>query len=66
MARGGNHQGVLVEVDDFRESSFEDLKRENFLLIFDSLTDTGNIGAVVRSAYTLGADGIIACRSLRV
>jgi 23S rRNA (guanosine2251-2'-O)-methyltransferase len=61
MARGGNHQGVLVEVDDFRESSFEDLKRENFLLIFDSLTDTGNIGAVVRSAYTLGADGIIAC-----
>ena len=61
MARGGNHQGVLVEVEEFKQSSLKDLKRENFLLILDSLTDTGNIGAIIRSAYTLGVDGVIAC-----
>jgi len=61
MAKGGNHQGVLVEIEDFKQSNLDDLKRENFLLILDSITDTGNIGAIVRSAYSLGADGIVAC-----
>jgi len=61
MARGGNHQGILVDVEDFKEANLSDLKRERFILILDSLTDTGNIGAVVRSAYALGADGVIAC-----
>jgi len=61
MSKGGNHQGVLIEVKDFKQSSLEDLKKEDFILVLDTLTDTGNIGAIVRSAYALGADGIIAC-----
>ncbi|KIM07667.1 MAG: RNA methyltransferase [Sulfurovum sp. FS06-10] len=60
MSKGGNHQGILVEMEPFKESDLTTLKKENFIVVLDGLTDTGNIGAIVRSAYALGADGIIA------
>jgi 23S rRNA (guanosine2251-2'-O)-methyltransferase len=60
MSKGGNHQGILVEMKPFVEASFEELKQGNFLLLLDTLTDVGNIGAIVRTAYALGVDGIIA------
>jgi len=60
MAKGGNHQGLLVEMSDFKEANFSEIKQNNFILILDGLTDVGNIGAIVRSAYALGVDAIIA------
>jgi len=60
MAKGGNHQGILVEMEDFSQSNLAMMKQNDFILVLDSLTDTGNIGAIVRSAYALGVDGIIA------
>ena len=60
MAKGGNHQGLLVEMDAFEESTFSEIKKNSFIVVLDGLTDVGNIGAIVRSAYALGADGIIA------
>jgi 23S rRNA (guanosine2251-2'-O)-methyltransferase len=60
MSKGGNHQGILIEMDSFSQSDISTLKKENFIIVLDTLTDTGNIGAIVRSAYALGADGIIA------
>jgi 23S rRNA (guanosine2251-2'-O)-methyltransferase len=60
MARGGNHQGILVEMEEFRETKLTTMKQGNFILVLDSLTDTGNIGAIVRTSYALGVDGIIA------
>jgi len=60
MSKGGNHQGILVEIESFEQSDVATLKKESFILILDTLTDTGNIGAIVRSAYALGVDGIIA------
>lgn len=59
MAKGGNHQGLLLEMEDFSETSFADMKHYDFIVVLDALTDVGNIGAIVRSAYALGADGII-------
>jgi 23S rRNA (guanosine2251-2'-O)-methyltransferase len=60
MARGGNHQGFLAEVDDFELKSYRTLlEKSNFLLILHSITDIGNIGAIVRTAYSLGVDGVI-------
>jgi len=32
----------------------------NFILVLDGLTDVGNIGAIVRTAYSLGVEGIVA------
>jgi len=60
MAKGGNHQGLLVEMSDFEEANFSEIKQNNFILILDGLTDVGNIGAIVRSSYALGVDAIIA------
>ncbi len=60
MARGGNHQGILIEIKDLSYYSLTEMKDSNFIIVLDSLTDTGNIGAIVRSAYALGVDGIIA------
>jgi 23S rRNA (guanosine2251-2'-O)-methyltransferase len=61
MARGGNHQGYLLEIEDFDFVDFHYLKKEKFILVLDGLTDVGNIGAIVRSGYALGVDGIIIC-----
>jgi 23S rRNA (guanosine2251-2'-O)-methyltransferase len=60
MAKGGNHQGILIEMEEFVQSDLATMKENNFILLLDSLTDVGNIGAVVRTAYALGVDGIIA------
>ena len=60
MSKGGNHQGLLIEMDEFAQSSFAEIKRNNFIVVLDGLTDVGNIGAIVRSAYALGAEAIIA------
>jgi len=60
MSKGGNHQGLLVEMSDYEESSLDEIKSGNFVLMLDGLTDAGNIGAIVRTAYALGVDGIIA------
>ncbi len=59
MSKGGNHQGLLVEMEEFEEASFSQIKKSNFIVVLDGLTDVGNIGAVVRSAYALGVDAII-------
>ena len=60
MAKGGNHQGILLEMEALAHSDLNTLKKERFILVLDTLTDTGNIGAIVRSAYALGVDGIVA------
>jgi len=60
MSKGGNHQGILVELDEYKFTDFSQIKKSDFILILDGLTDTGNIGAIVRSAYALGVDAIIA------
>jgi len=58
LSKGGNHQGILVELEEPEPPSIETLKKGEFLLILDGLTDIGNIGAIIRSAYALGIDGV--------
>ncbi|CAA6825545.1 MAG: 23S rRNA (guanosine-2'-O-) -methyltransferase rlmB (EC [uncultured Sulfurovum sp.] len=60
MSKGGNHQGVLLEMEPLKQSDLATLKKERFILVLDGLTDTGNIGAIIRSAYALGVDAVIA------
>lgn len=60
LAKGGNHQGFLAEIDDVELKSYRDvIKKSNFVLILHSITDVGNIGSIIRTAYSLGVDGII-------
>jgi len=60
MSKGGNHQGILVEIDDFVETSISFIKDSKRVLVLDGVTDVGNIGAIVRSSYALGVDAIVA------
>ena len=60
MSKGGNHQGLLIEMEPFQEASFREIKKSNFIVVLDGLTDVGNIGAIVRTSYALGVDAIIA------
>ncbi len=59
LAGGGNHQGFFLKIKDIEPSPLQELKKLPFLLVLDGLNDMGNIGAIARSAYSLGIDGII-------
>lgn len=59
LSRGGNHQGFIAEIEDLEFSEFNVAKSGSFLVILNELTDVGNIGAIIRSAYAFGADALI-------
>ncbi|MBE0491611.1 MAG: 23S rRNA (guanosine(2251)-2'-O)-methyltransferase RlmB [Sulfurospirillum sp.] len=59
LAKGGNHQGFLALIEDMQLDSFDSVKKGNFLIALDGLSDVGNIGAIIRSAYIFGADALI-------
>jgi 23S rRNA (guanosine2251-2'-O)-methyltransferase len=61
LAHGGNHQGFLLDIKEFDYISLSQIKRQNFVLILDGLTDIGNIGAIIRTAYALGVGGVVVC-----
>jgi len=61
MCKNANHQGFLAEVDDYELHPFSSFLNKDFILVLSGLTDVGNIGAIVRSAYALGVDGIVVC-----
>jgi len=58
-ARGGVHQGVGAELAEFRYAELEDLLDQTFLLVLDGVTDPQNLGALIRSAHALGAQGVV-------
>lgn len=59
MAHGGNHQGFLASVSEFVFSDFSELKKLNFIAVLYGISDVGNIGAIARSAYALGCEGLV-------
>jgi 23S rRNA (guanosine2251-2'-O)-methyltransferase len=58
LARGGNHQGYFLDIN-FTPKESKHLKDLKSVLILDNITDMGNIGAIIRTAYSLGVDTII-------
>jgi len=59
MSRTGNHQGFLAEVDDLALYQLKDLSKPEFVVVLAGITDMGNMGAIIRSAYALGVDAVI-------
>ena len=59
LARGGNHQGFLLDIKDYEFKSFNALKNSDFLVILYGISDVGNIGAIARTAYALGVSSLI-------
>jgi 23S rRNA (guanosine2251-2'-O)-methyltransferase len=64
LAKGGVHQGVLLEADplprlDARGWLSGDLPRDVIAVLLDSVTDPHNLGAVARSAVAFGARALV-------
>jgi len=56
ISRNSNHQGYFAKID------FTPQKltiNGNKILVLDSVTDMGNIGAIIRTSYALGIDLLI-------
>ena len=60
MCKGASHQGFLAEVEDIALQDYRDFLEFDFVVVLAGLTDIGNIGSIVRSAYALGVDAIVA------
>ena len=56
-----DHQGVLARVEPYRYVDAHQLAsgRAPLLAVLDSVTDPRNLGAVIRSAEGVGADGVV-------
>lgn len=59
LCKGGNHQGYLLKINPPKSMDLQHFKAMNRLLLLEGVTDTHNIGAVCRSAYALGFEGIV-------
>lgn len=66
MTDGANHQGVVAMVSAYEYVSVKDILKkaeENgkapFVIICDKITDPHNLGAIIRTANCVGADGVI-------
>lgn len=66
MATTENHQGVIAIVPPFDYAEVEDIlevakqrNEEPFIIILDGIEDPHNLGAIIRTAETAGAHGVI-------
>jgi 23S rRNA (guanosine2251-2'-O)-methyltransferase len=59
LAKSGNHQGYLCEVKKKVFLNIKELKNFSFVLILSEVTDVGNMGAMMRTAYALGVEAIV-------
>lgn len=63
-----NHQGIIIDVDDYEYYKLEDVYDEDFIVCLDHLEDPHNLGAIIRTCECAGIKSIIIPkeRSVRV
>ncbi len=64
MVGSDHHNGVAVEIDPYRTYSVDEIVNEKkgeygFIILLDELEDPHNLGAVLRTADAVQADGVI-------
>ncbi len=63
LAEGVRHQGVVAVADPYRYLDVDELVERSgpraVFVALDEVTDPQNLGAIIRSAVTLGLDGIV-------
>ena len=58
----GNHQGVIAYVEEYKYFDLNEIiseKNDSLIVMLDGFEDPHNLGAVIRTAETVGVDGII-------
>ncbi|MFM7147346.1 MAG: 23S rRNA (guanosine(2251)-2'-O)-methyltransferase RlmB [Actinomycetales bacterium] len=68
LAAGEVHQGMVLQLPEYDYATLDDVKQAQVLVALDGVTDTGNLGAIARSAWAFDAGGLIVAsrRSARV
>jgi 23S rRNA (guanosine2251-2'-O)-methyltransferase len=63
LPRGSVHNGIMVEVEELPEVSFDTILSDEagpgFVVVLDQVTDPHNVGAVLRSACAFGAKAVL-------
>ena len=55
----GNHQGIVLDIEDYKYYKIEDAYNSDFVVILDHLEDPHNFGAIIRTCEASGVDFII-------
>jgi len=68
VGKEASHQGVVLEIKDFQYRDYEALLEEiehaaaASLVYLDQIQDPHNLGAIIRTAYSAGMDGLVICQ----
>jgi len=54
-----NHQGIILEIEDYQYYSLEDALESDFIVMLDHLEDPHNFGAIIRTCEAAGVKSII-------
>ena len=55
----GNHQGIALEIEDYKYSKLDKILDKDFVIVLDHLEDPHNLGAIIRTCEAAGVDAII-------
>lgn len=55
----GNHQGIVLDIEDYKYYKLEDAYNSDFIVMLDHLEDPHNFGAIIRTCEAAGVDYII-------
>ena len=55
----GNHQGIILEINDYHYYSLDDVEKDNVIIMLDHLEDPHNFGAIIRTVEAAGYKSII-------
>lgn len=55
----GNHQGIVIDINDYEYANFEEIINDDFIVMLDHLEDPHNLGAIIRSCEAAGVKSII-------
>lgn len=64
VAKTASHQGIAAKVEPYPFSGFSEILAgthglDPFLLLLDNIVDPHNLGALIRTAFCVGADGVV-------
>ena len=54
-----NNQGIIIEIDDYKYDSLDEIEKEDVIIMLDHLEDPHNFGAIIRSVEAAGYKNII-------
>ena len=55
----GNHQGIVMQIDDFTYIDYKTMLGDDLIVILDHLEDPHNFGAIIRTCESAGIKSII-------